>query len=106
MEDNNQLSYPEEDEDLEALRLAALQSLKRKSNNELQSMDQFGGLKDRQTHFNGSPRGKHKRGKFPRLQQGRPSRNVSFSVIASDFVNWTNEIPFRVNLMVGHETRI
>jgi hypothetical protein len=79
MEDNNQLSYPEEDEDLEALRLAALQSLKRKSNNELQSMDQFGGLKDRQTHFNGSPRGKHKRGKFPRLQQGRPSRNGQFN---------------------------
>ncbi|XP_044272761.1 serine/arginine repetitive matrix protein 1-like isoform X2 [Tribolium madens] len=77
MEDNVQLSFPEEDEDLEALRLAALQSLKRKSANEAPHMS-FGGVKDK-GYFNGSPRGKHKRGKFSRLQQGRTCRNGQFN---------------------------
>ncbi|EFA08208.2 hypothetical protein TcasGA2_TC005835 [Tribolium castaneum] len=79
MEDNTQLSFPEEDEDLEALRLAALQSLKRKASNEAQQMGHFGGIKDKGNHFNGSPRGKHKRGKFSRLQQGRIPRNGQFN---------------------------
>ncbi|RZC38729.1 neurofilament heavy polypeptide-like, partial [Asbolus verrucosus] len=81
MEGNTKLPLPEEDEDLEALRLAALQSLKKKSqsNNDMPAMGHFGGLKDKLSHFNGSPRGKHKRGKFSRSQQGRVVRNGQFN---------------------------
>ncbi|XP_063915802.1 uncharacterized protein LOC135131881 isoform X2 [Zophobas morio] len=78
MEDNTKLSCPEEDEDLEALRLAALQSLKRKATNEAQAVVHFG-AKEKMYYFNGSPRGKLKRGKFPRSPQGRIPRNGQFN---------------------------